>query len=202
MTPGSAGHRDEAGDLTGLIERIDETAEQEQEVTLEDVVQAAGVRSYGPMLVLGGLVILAPLIGDLPGIPTVVALVTLIVSAQMLIGRDEPWLPGWALRRRVDGERLRKVLRKLRKPSAWIDRLLRPRLRSMVEGRAQRVIAAACCVVALCTPALELVPFSANLAGGALLAFGLAVVSRDGLVALIAFAFVTALAGVAVLQLL
>jgi hypothetical protein len=37
-------------------------------------------------------------------------------------------------------------------------------------------------------PFLEVVPFSANLAGAALAAFGLALISRDGLLALLAFA--------------
>ena len=37
-------------------------------------------------------------------------------------------------------------------------------------------------------PVMEVVPFSANLAGIALTAFGLAVIAHDGLLALVAFA--------------
>ena len=42
--------------------------------------------------------------------------------------------------------------------------------------------------MALAMPVMEAIPFSANLAGIALTAFGLAVIAHDGLLALIAFA--------------
>jgi Exopolysaccharide synthesis, ExoD. len=49
---------------------------------------------------------------------------------------------------------------------------------------------------------MELVPMSANVAGIALLAFGLALIARDGLLALIAFISVTLLAGLLIYKFL
>ncbi|HUO86681.1 MAG TPA: exopolysaccharide biosynthesis protein [Thermoanaerobaculia bacterium] len=60
--------------------------------------------------------------------------------------------------------------------------------RSRLSGprrSASRIIAGACLVIAVAMPAMEVVPFSANLAGIVLLAFGLALVGFDGLVALV-----------------
>ena len=50
-------------------------------------------------------------------------------------------------------------------------------------------------------PFMEVVPFSANLAGAALAAFGLALVARDGLLALIAFLITAATAGLLIVRL-
>lgn len=46
-------------------------------------------------------------------------------------------------------------------------------------------MAIVCMLVALAMPAMEVVPFSANGAGAALMTFGLGIVARDGLLALL-----------------
>jgi hypothetical protein len=76
-----------------------------------------------------------------------------------------------------------------------VDRLLRPRLTLFVTGPAVHVIAIACMAVALAMPVMELVPFSANGGGAALTAFGVSLVGRDGLLALIALAVTAATFG-------
>ena len=49
-----------------------------------------------------------------------------------------------------------------------------------------RMIAIVCVLLAAAMPPMELVPFSANGAGAALVAFGLALIARDGLLAVLA----------------
>lgn len=175
---------DEISDLNGLLERITEAAREQQRVSLDDVVARLGERSFGPLLLLAGVITLAPIIGDIPGVPTLLALVVLLVAGQLLIGLTHPWLPQWLLRRSVTYNKVERAVQWLQRPARGIDRLLRPRLRSLAHGRA---IAVACIVIAIAMPPMELVPFSANGAGIALTAFGLALMARDGLLALLAF---------------
>ena len=52
--------------------------------------------------------------------------------------------------------------------------------------------------IALFTPAMEVVPFSANGAGAVLTAFGLALIARDGLIAAIALVLAVLTAGLVV----
>ncbi len=61
-----------------------------------------------------------------------------------------------------------------------------------VTGPGVYVIALTCVVIAAATPPMEFVPFTANGAGIALTAFGLALIAKDGLVALVAFVFTAA----------
>jgi len=79
-------------------------------------------------------------------------------------------------------------VRWMRKPANFIDKMLKARYTYFVNGTAKYVIAAVCVGVALSMPIMEFVPFSANAAGAVLTAFGLALITRDGLVALVAFA--------------
>lgn len=172
--------------LQQLLQRLDQAATGER-VDVDSLMQAVGRSSFGALLLLGGLVTLSPL-DVIPGIPTLIAVAVLIVCVQLLAGRRHFWLPAWVLRRSIRTDRFRRALRWLQKPARFGDRLVRPRLTALTTDAALTVIAVGCIVVALAMPVMELVPFSANLAGLALTAFGLAVIAHDGLLALVAFA--------------
>lgn len=186
----------EPRNLHELLERIRDAAESEQKVSVEMIVDRLGQRSFGSTLLLAGIVTVAPLIGDIPGVPTTMSVLVLLTAGQMLLRRSEIWLPRWLLQRSVSGDRLRKAVTRLRKPAQVVDRLLHARLQVLVRGPASYAIAVACLVIGLALPPMELIPFSANIAGAALTGFGLAIISRDGLVALVSFVFTAAVAGV------
>jgi hypothetical protein len=181
--------------LQQLLDRLDKAATGDR-VDVECMMQAVGRSSFGALLLLGGLVTLSPL-DIIPGIPTLIALAVLIVCVQLLAGRRHFWLPAWVLRRSIARQKFRSALTWLQKPARFGDRLVRPRLTFLTTDAAVKVIALGCIVVALAMPVMEVVPFSANLAGVALTAFGLAVIAHDGLLALVAF--VATAAGVVVI---
>jgi hypothetical protein len=172
--------------LQQLLDRLDNAATGER-VDVQCMMQAVGRSSFGALLLLGGLVTLSPL-DIIPGIPTLIALAVLIVCVQLLSGRRHFWLPAWVLRQSMSRQKCRRALTWLHKPARFGDRLVRPRLTALAGDAAVKVIAVGCIVVALAMPVMEVVPFSANLAGIALSAFGLAVIAHDGLLALVAFA--------------
>lgn len=174
-----------AADLEGVLDQIERSGRGQERLSLGEVLDAVGRRSFGPFLVVAGLVVLLPVVGDIPGVPSLVALLVVVVAVQVVLGREHLWLPRWLLERSIERRRLDKPLRWIRKPARVADRIIRPRLSPLVSGPASRVVAGACLAIAVVMPAMEIVPFSANLAGIVLLAFGLALVGCDGLVALI-----------------
>jgi hypothetical protein len=171
--------------LHQLLDRLDQAATGER-VDVAFMMETVGRSSFGALLVLGGLVTLSPL-DIIPGIPTLIAVAVLIVCVQLLAGRRHFWLPAWVLRRSITTRKFRRALTWLQKPARFADRLVRPRLSVLTTDAAVRIIAVGCMVVALAMPLMEVVPFSANLAGIALTAFGLAVIAHDGLLAVVAF---------------
>ncbi len=149
------------------------------------LVETAGARSFGPLLLLAELIVVSPISG-IPGVPTVVGVVVALVSVQMLRGRRHFRLPGWIARRRVPGDKLRTAIAWTRRPARFADHLLRPRLLVLTDGIALYAVSLLCLGIAGVMPLLELVPFSASLAGAALAALGVALTLRDGLFGLVA----------------
>lgn len=157
-------------------------------VALADILEATEQRSFGPILLIAGLVTLAPLIGDIPGVPTLMALLIIVVSGQLLAGRSRIWLPRFLLERSVTRRNLERTLDQLERPARIIDRFFRPRLSFLVNGAGGYLIGLSAMLVALTMPLLEFIPFSATLAGAALTAFGLSLIARDGYLAIFSLA--------------
>lgn len=87
------------------------------------------------------------------------------------------------------------------KPARAIDRILEPWLRVLVSGPGAIGVALACMLIAVALPPMEVIPFSANLGGAGLTAFGLALVAGDGRLALAGYLVVGAIIWILLSQL-
>jgi hypothetical protein len=188
--------------LEQLLKRIGEAVRDKERVSLGLILEVVGQRSFGPILLVAGLVIFAPLIGDIPGVPTIMGMLVVLTAGQLLFRREHLWLPRWLLKRSVAQDKLDKALGWMQSPARFVDRLLRQRLTMFTEGAGVYVIAIVCIVIAAATPAMEAVPFSANGAGAALTAFALSLIAHDGLLALLAFLFTAGTLGLVIYNLL
>lgn len=175
-------------DLTSLLDQVEKLTEKNGELCLEDIIKIVGTRWFGPLLIVPGLVMVVPVVGDIPGVSAMMALVVLLISVQAIFDRSKVWLPRWMARRTVKVDTVKKGIKWLRKPAATVDRHTRRRMTWAVKHSSIYVIAAICCVIAVITPLLEIIPFSVAIAGAALTCFGLALLARDGLIALVAIA--------------
>lgn len=188
----------ESGDPTSLeqlLDRIQDGSRDMRVVSVESVLDLVGPRSFGPVVVLAGLITLAPIIGDIPGVPTLMGILVTATIGQLLCRRQSIWLPRWLAQRYVSRHKLVRGLEWLRPAARFLDRWTRPRLIVIVRRPGLDMLALCCIGVALLIPMLELIPFSANLAGLAWMAYGLAMIARDGLIAVVALsATATALA--------
>lgn len=174
-------------DLEGLLNELNEVARTDgPKVSVEELYRAVGERSFGPLLLLAGLLGMTP-VSAIPGAPTVLAIVTLLIAAQLLFGRRTLWLPRRLLRLSIPAGKLQATVKVARRPARFVDRVVRPRLAFLTGGIADRIVAAVCVVVALAVPPLELLPFVAFVPATAIAAFGLGLVARDGLLILVAF---------------
>ena len=172
--------------LQEMLDRIGDSANGNSRVSLGTIVQAVGNRSFGPLLLMVGLIAASPLSG-MPGVPTVTGILILLIAGQLFFRRESFWLPRWMLRASVARIKVRKAIGWMRPAARFVDRLLKPRMGRFIKGGSLYFISFFCTMIAVLMPMMELVPFSSHLAGIALTAFGLALISRDGLLALIAF---------------
>lgn len=177
---------DELHNLEEMLERLKRDTRSGDRVSIHDMLEAVGRRSFGPILLLCGLIPASPLSG-VPGLPTFTAVLVFIVTIQLLTGHQHFWLPQWLLCRQVPRDKFCKALDFLQTPARWIDRLLHPRLEYLTQGVAVYVVAFICAIIAIMMPPLELIPFANTTTGIALAIFGLALISHDGLLVLLGF---------------
>lgn len=172
-----------ATNLSGVLDEIAARARESdgKAFTLDDVIDAVGRRSYGPLLLVIGLFAISPAT-VVPGMTWLAAALTLLVAGQMLFGLDRPWLPRKAL-----GARLPKTgtLRALEKAQPWarrVDAVLKPRLAFLTHPPFVNLIALFVIAAALITFPIGLIPFAPLAPGIAVVFFGLGMVARDGLI--------------------
>jgi hypothetical protein len=187
MTSATAGSGPPAlGPVTDIVARLDDTAQGRERVTLRDVVEAFGRRSFLPMLMVPALLVVSPLSG-IPLFSSACGITIALIAAQMLWpGRDHLWLPEGLMRRNVSGARARQAVARLGRLAHRLDGLARDRLRWLVAAGPGRWLLETCCLLSgLAMPVLELVPFSSSILGFAVLLMATGLLTRDGLFALL-----------------
>jgi hypothetical protein len=94
-------------------------------ITVGEILDALDARAFG----LATLVFSLPSVVPMPpGVPTVVGIALLIVSVQMVIGRQELWLPGFLTRRSFARKALVGAFEKLAPRLEAVEKIARPRL--------------------------------------------------------------------------
>lgn len=167
--------------LEQVIDSVVELGEDRGKVSVSDIQDKIGQRSFGPFLFVPALIEISP-VGGIPGVPTMLALIIALFAFQMLFGRDHFWIPGFLGNRSVRGEKLDKGLNKIRPLVRWLDKISRARLNWATSKGALRLIAVLCVLLATSVPPLELLPFASTAPFSAICLFGLGITTRDGLV--------------------
>jgi hypothetical protein len=146
-------------------------------------------RAYGILILALTLPCLVP---GLPG-AQIIAIPIFLLAMQLVIGRKEPWLPGWFLRANVKKSWLDGIAGFAAKRLAWTERLARPRLTFFAAGLGERLIALIMAVAAITV----MLPITNTIPSVALTLMAIGLIQRDGLFtlggALIALGWIAAL---------
>lgn len=176
------------GALGDVVEKLETLGRDNDRVSVHDIREAVGERSFGPFLLIPALIEISP-VGGIPGLPTVLAVVIALFAVQILVGRRHLWLPDFIERRSFKGETFAKAMSKMKPVGRWADRVIRPRLEWLAEPPSLQIAAAIGILMAATVPFLEIVPFASTLPMGAVALLGLGLLARDGIVLLLAAAF-------------
>lgn len=179
-----------------MLDRLEQSAAGAETVTIDAMLDSVGRRSFGPLMLVPGLIAMSPLSG-IPTLPSILGVVVVLIAGQMLIGKKHFWLPQKALKRKVPRETFLRGLRAMRPVGRFIDRLIGPRLTFLTKGAGSIAVALVCLVIGATMPPLEIIPFLATTAGAALTLFSLSLIANDGLLALIGFTAVVGMAALA-----
>jgi len=154
-----------------------------ERLTVGDVVTRLGERSFGMLYLLLGLVSFLP---SIPGFGLILGVALMLVSAQMIVGRRQPWLPGFVARAGTRRKNVGKISRRLARWLRWLENLTRPRLAAALGPAAERAIGLAVFFLAFLISLP--IPFFGNTApAAAVLVFALGLIERDGMMILLGF---------------
>mmetsp|Transcript_24080 Transcript_24080/g.44529 ORF Transcript_24080/g.44529 Transcript_24080/m.44529 type:complete len:198 (-) Transcript_24080:7539-8132(-) len=167
------------GTLTALLDVLEGAATGDR-VSVQDILDKVGDRSIMPIVLVIALILVSPLSG-IPGLPTLSAIMILLVMGQALARRRHLWLPPLLRNRRVRSERLIRSIARLRSPALWVDRHSHPRLRVLTAGPLRLLTLVACTLVPMIWPFLELLPFVTSIGAGAVALMSFGLLTRDGL---------------------
>ena len=165
--------------LSAIIDRV-VAASHRDRVTVREIVEAIGRRSFLPLLLLPALVAATPLSG-IPGLTAICGLLIATISAEMLLRFDHLRLPRPLMRRGVEGRRLREGLEKVRPVVTWLDRHTRNRLSGLFHRPMIYIPQALCLASGLLMPFLEVIPFSGSIVATGVCLLALSLLTRDGL---------------------
>ena len=172
------------GGLADVFDELSHNINRDSDVSgirFGALLSAVGRRSYGPLLLLVGLIAISPLT-VLPFTTTIVAAITLLIAGQMALGLKRPWLPRRVLDIRVPRKAFFAFLDRARPAVDRLDGvLLRERWTFMTVPLLVNVVALCVCAAALITFPLSLIPFAPLAPGLAIVLFGLGMTARDGL---------------------
>ncbi len=173
--------------LEEVLDKAIREAEGDQ-VTLDEILAVFGHRSFGPILMVLGLIAVMPPLGAVPGVPAVVGAVILLITLQIIFGRKHIWLPQSVRDRGYSKEKLAVANEKARPWLRKIDGIVTRRLPWLARGIFSYFAAIMISVLALSIIPLELIPFAVALPGLTIVVFGVAMVARDGMLMLLAYA--------------
>jgi hypothetical protein len=161
-----------------VVEKLGER--RGEKLCLGEVVEAFGDRAFGPVIFFFALINMMPWP---PGGTTLTGAPLLLLSMELVWGRDELWVPRWIERAAVKRATFRKLSGRFRRGLKLTERLSRPRLHFLTGSLGQGLIGLACVFLSV---VLVLPIWGANLLPAVAVGFfSLGVMQRDGLAVII-----------------
>jgi hypothetical protein len=169
--------RPRPGDVEPLSAILLDELTEDETVTLGELRDRLARRGFGLLMIVLALPTLIPVLP--PGSAAVIGLLYVLLSLQMLFGKDEPWLPARLGRYRLSAKAI-TALRKRGIPFLRrIERFSRPRLLPIDDRIASRGVAVI--VLLLGIVLVPPFPFLNTLPALAVLIMGVGLLNRDGL---------------------
>ncbi len=145
-------------------------------ITIAHMSAALGQRSFAPLLVLFAAFNLLPLP---PGASVVLGIPLVIVSAQMVYGSKQAWLPSFLSKRSLSARQFRGLMDRIVPRLIRLERLIRPRYWPFWRKQGDRVIGGVALILAIVVTLP--IPLGNWLPAFATALLGLALSERDGI---------------------
>ena len=165
----------------------------DEDMTIGQLVDSLGERAFGALMFIFAVPNIIP---TPPGTSAILGLPLVILTWQVMIGRQSLWLPALVRQRRISRDMMQTFVSKVTPVMIRLERVLRPRL-NLIAGSnaAERAIGLVAFPLSLIL--FLPIPFGNMLPAAAIACLALGLAERDGLA--VAAGYVLSLLSVAVL---
>lgn len=170
--------------LTDVIDRIRSVADK-SDVSVGAIMDAAGQAGVLPLIFVPALIAATPLSG-IPGVSMICGVLIALFSAELILGMEKFYLPERLKRKTIDGDKLDHAMARITPVMKWIERHTGQRLSFLFHRPLLWVPQGICLLSGMAMPFLEFIPFSGSIAATGVCLLVMAMLTRDGLVFLIA----------------
>jgi hypothetical protein len=172
------------GRLSDVVKSIDTS----EDTTIGTLVDSLGERAFGALMFIFAVPNILP---TPPGTSAILGLPLVILTYQVMIGRQSLWLPGIVRQRRISRELISSFVSKVTPLMARLERILRPRLGFLASSDvAERVMGLVTFPLALLL--FLPIPFGNILPAAAVACVALGLAERDGLAVAVGYALAIA----------
>ncbi|HEX4713062.1 exopolysaccharide biosynthesis protein [Phenylobacterium sp.] len=178
--------------LSEILREISERAEPT--VSVGEFMEMFGGRAMGALLLVFGIACTLPLP---PGGTTIFGAPLVLLAPQLMIGSRAPWLPARMRAQSIATADLRRGLPRVLRWLRRIEAVSRPRLLFLFGAWGHRAVGLVCTILALVL--ILPIPLGNMLPAAAVSVLSLALVQRDGVLALFGYALAVLSGGVLVL---
>ena len=144
--------------------------------TLQHILSQLGDRAFGTFIFFLAIPCCIPFLYI---IPQIVSFPLLLLSWQMVLGTNEPWIPDAIGRRRIDRDNLKRIAKAGYKWLGWVEKITKPRIESIIGRGLRRIVGLCLCIfsisIMLPIPATNTVP------GYAIAIISCGMIGKDGL---------------------
>jgi hypothetical protein len=149
-------------------------------ISIGDVLNAFGDRAFGALMLLFAAPNVLPLP---PGMSAVLGAPLLFVTAQLMLGRSTLWMPRFICEKSISRDFFALLTAKLSPILQRAERFLRPRMPMLLHPIPERIVGAACLLLAIIL--FLPIPFGNIPPAFAIAAFSLGILERDGVATII-----------------
>ncbi|MEM7769750.1 MAG: exopolysaccharide biosynthesis protein [Cyanobacteria bacterium P01_A01_bin.37] len=155
--------------------------ERGDRITLVDILELAGERTFGFLLVLLALPSALPV--PAPGYSAPFGVVIFLLAVQLIAGRTEPWFPKWFRNRSLS---LSQVQAFIKAAVPWLKRLenvSRPRMSYLCTSRPGQIILG-CAIALMGISMMIIIPGTNTLPAIGVFVIGFSLIEDDGFISI------------------
>lgn len=161
-----------------ILENLEK--ENDENVSVGEIARNLGSRTFGPMILVPGLLAAFPPIGGIPGMSIITGIWIVLIAVQLLFFQKHLWLPKHLKQAEFDRESFKVKAQKLIKRVKKVESIFKSRWNSLTNFPFVQVIALECIILAITMFPLALVPFGVTLPAITIIFFAIGLTMKDG----------------------